>query len=72
MTRFKVKIRRDFIHGVKPEAEQVDGKIFTFVYGWDMDDTDPYPGEVAWCPRDTSYPPDAPHWIASGDLEEQP
>lgn len=70
MTRFKVKIRRDFSRAIKPEAEQVDGKIFWFVYGWSIDDEDPYPGEVAWCPRDETYPKDAPLWLASGDLEE--
>ena len=67
--RFKVKIRREIGKQVKPEAEQIDGQIFTFIRGWDMEEGDPYPGETAWCPRDKSYPLDAPVWIASGDLE---
>lgn len=53
---------------VKPEAEQVDGNVYLFRHGWVMDDDDPFPGEIAWIAYDPAYPPDAPTWIASGDL----
>ena len=68
--RFTVRIRRDIGREVRPEAEQLDGKTYTFTYGWLMDENDPYPGEQAWLPRDSTYPVGAPPWIASGDLEE--
>ena len=58
--RFTVRIRRDIGREVRPEAEQLDGKTYTFTY----------PGEQAWLPRDSTYPVGAPPWIASGDLEE--
>ena len=64
----KVNIRRGE-RTVKPEAEQIDGKVYNFRHGWIMDNDDPYPGEVAWIPDDGEYPIDAPSWIASGDLE---
>ena len=67
--RFTVRIRRN-IGPVRPEAEQIDGKTYTFTTGWLMDEIDPYPGEQAWLPQDPTYPVDAPPWIASGDLEE--
>lgn len=69
MTRFKVVIRRDPRFEIRPEAEQVDGKVFSFIKGWDMDSEDRYPEEVAWIPRDPAWPDDGPCWIASGDLE---
>ena len=65
----KVKIRRNIGRGVKVEAESVDGKTYHFRYGWEMNDDDPYPGEVAWIADDSNYPKDAPIWIASGDME---
>ena len=65
---YTVKIRREGWRPVRPEAEQIDGKTFIFSYAWSMDDTDPYPGEEAWEPRDPTYPKTAPLWIASGDL----
>ena len=67
-TVFTVKIRREGMRGVRPEAEQLDGKKFNFFCGWLMDKGDPYPGEEAWMPRDKAYPDNAPPWIASGDL----
>ena len=67
----KIKVRRNIDRDVRPEVEQVDGKVFMFSYGWLMDNDDPYPGEVAWLPDDTNYPVSAPTWIASGDLEEE-
>lgn len=62
-----VKIRRG-LRPVKPEAEQLDGKTFLFVFGWIMGDDDPYPGEAAWIPKNDGWPDDAPIWLASGDL----
>ena len=70
MSMFKVQIRRDIGLHVKPEAEAIDGKTYNFIFGWTMDKNDKYPGEVAYIPRDPSYPVDAPIWIASGDLVE--
>jgi len=67
---FRVRIRRGDGRQVRASAEQVDGKVFTFTFGWIMDHTDGYPGEVAWLVIDPAWPPDAPLWIASGDLEE--
>jgi hypothetical protein len=65
--RATVRIRRD--RPVKPEAEQIDGQAYTFIYGWMMDDDDSYPDEIAWLVSDDDYPKDAPVWIANGDLE---
>lgn len=66
--RFTVRIRRDIDRGVRPEAEQIDGKTYAFRLGWTMGEDDPYPGEKAWIPADPAYPINAPHWLASGDL----
>jgi len=66
--RFTVRIRRDIGKEVKPGAEQLDGKTFAFRYGWEMDEDDKYPGEIAWIADDTQWPDDAPVWIAGGDL----
>lgn len=66
-----VKLRRD-IGGVRPNAEQIDGKTFNFYVGWLIteDDTPLYAGEYALLPDDDeSYPRSAPQWIASGDVE---
>lgn len=73
--KYLVKLRRGDCFKVKPEAEQLDGKVFYFCERWDIsseDTTLPIVGEKAMSPRlsDTSYPPDAPVWIASGDLVE--
>lgn len=68
--RFTVRIRRDLGRAVRPVAEQIDGKTYTFIYGWPMSESDDYPGEHAWLPRDPTYPVDAPQWVSSGDLEE--
>ena len=67
--RYRVQIRRGPWE-VKPEAEQLDGKIYNFVDGWVMtsEDTSLYTGEKAMIPEDDKYPPDAPTWIARGDL----
>jgi hypothetical protein len=67
MKKATVKIRRNR-RSVRPEAEQLEGKTFTFMFGWGMDEDDPYPGETAWVPRDPDYPNNAPVWIANGDL----
>lgn len=67
--RFRVKIRRGFGDGVKPEAEQIDGKEYLFTKGWGIEDGI-YNGEIAWLAPYDDYPVDAPTWIASGDLEE--
>jgi hypothetical protein len=66
-----VRIRREIGKEVRPEAEQLEGKSYNFRFGWDMDETDPYPGEAAMMPKDPTYPDDAPDWIASGDLIPQ-
>lgn len=68
IVRARVCIRRD--RPVKPEAEQIDGKIYEFRYGWEMGEGDPYPGDTAWIPVSKDYPVDAPAWIACDDLEE--
>ena len=66
---FQVAIRRHAWLEVKPEAEQIDGKVYMFRFGWDIEDDDNrYPGEQAWIPDDNRYPAGAPIWIASGDL----
>lgn len=65
---YTVVIRRDIGREVRPEAEQVDGKVFVFRFGWMQDDGDPYPDEAAMIPNDFDWPADAPMWIASGDL----
>jgi len=65
----RVRIRRNIGRGVKPEAEQLDGRIFNFRFGWEMNDDDSYPGEAAFIPDDSRYPTNAPIWLASGDLE---
>ena len=68
---FTVKIRRNFVGEVKSECEAINGKTYFFRYGWKIEDDDGrYPGEIAWIPDDSRYPPDAPAWIASGDLEQ--
>lgn len=65
---FIVSIRRN-MGVVKPEAEQVDCKIYLFRYGWLIEDG-LYFGETAWIAVDKEWPIDAPVWIASGDLIE--
>lgn len=67
---FTVRIRRDIGLEVKPESEQLDGNTYRFFYGWPMEAGDPYPGEDAWIFHHADWPPSAPAWIASGDLEE--
>lgn len=64
-----VRIRRDIGREVRENAEQIDGKRYRFAFLWIMDANDPYPGEEAWEPRDPAYPKEAPHWIASGDIQ---
>lgn len=64
-----VKIRRGDLWNVKPEAEQIDGKVYNFKEGWSLN-FGIYSGETAWIPADDKYPKDAPLWIASGDLED--
>ncbi len=66
---FTVAIRRNIGRPVRPEAEQLDGKVFIFRMGWLMDEDEPYPGEQAWVPNDFDWPADAPSWIAAGDLK---
>lgn len=71
--KYLVKIRRrgKFKGLVKPEAELVDGKIFNFGFGWNIEEVDHslYKGEKAMFPMDENYPHSAPSWIASGDLK---
>jgi len=72
--KFKVKIRKTgkFEGMVRPSAVQIDGKIYNFELGYFLDESDHslYGGEIAMFPRDSSYPGDAPNWIASGDLKQ--
>ena len=69
--RYLVSIRRNLAE-VKPEAEQVDGKVYSFREGWPIGDeeTSIYQGEWAMIAWDKDYPDTAPTWIASGDLQE--
>ena len=69
--QYRVKIRRDI--PVKPEAEQLDGKVYWFYEGWEIVESDNRTyalGELAMIQDDTDYPEDAPQWIESGDLVE--
>lgn len=68
--RYRVKIRRDIGRDVRPNAEQLDGKVFEFTASWVIEDNEAYPGEMAMISRDPNYPKDAPPWIASGDMEK--
>lgn len=64
--RATVRIRRGDKWDVRPESEVLDGRIFTFQYGWTCDDSR-YLGEVAWMIVD---PGDwYGFWISSGDLD---
>ena len=64
-----VRVRRGIGLEVRPEAEQVDGREFYFLRGWELPaDHSRYPGETAWMPLDDEWPRSAPAWIASGDL----
>jgi hypothetical protein len=67
----KVVLRRTDYLKVKANAEQLDGNVYKFEYGWGICECDRYAGEIAYLPMDTSYPKDAPTWIASGDHEIQ-
>ena len=69
--KYRVKLRRDLGLAIRPECEQVDGKVFWFYEGYTIDDIGrgQYWGEKAMVQNDTEYPEDAPFWIASGDLE---
>jgi len=57
----------------KPSAVALNGMVFDFDFQWLMDENDPYPGEIAWAVHDIRKHleefPDAPTWMASGDLE---
>jgi hypothetical protein len=70
--KYRVCIRRGLAE-VRPEADQIDGKIYSFRDGWLIrdDETTIYYGEFAMLPDDDDYPSDAPSWIASGDLKLQ-
>lgn len=68
MAFFKVRIREGIGHGIKMNALQLDGFVYNFEHGWELDDDIRYPGESAWLPQDDGYPKNAPSWIASGDL----
>ena len=68
--KYKVKIRRTA--KVKPGTECIDGKVYDFGIGWEIeeDDSSLFVGEYAMISRDSNYPEEAPVWVASGDLEE--
>ena len=64
----QVQIRRTLNFEVKPEAEELDGKIFEFERGWEIESTDSrYPGEIAWL--FVEHNASNIGWIASGDLK---
>jgi hypothetical protein len=63
--KYKVKIRRGNNWKVKPEAEELDGKVFNFKYGWTFDEDEMYAGEYAMQFIDENQPLS---WMASGDL----
>ncbi len=65
---YKVTLRREG-YQVKPEAEQVDGKVYVFREGWIMDKDEQYPGEQILVPNDFDWPADAPDWVSIKDLE---
>jgi hypothetical protein len=65
--KYKVKIRRGDNWKVKPEAEELDGKVFEFKYGWTFDEDEMYAGEYAMQFVDETSPLS---WMASGDLVE--
>lgn len=64
---YLVRIRRDIGRQVRPEAEEVDGKVYVFRFGWVQGDGDQYPGEKAMVPNDFDWPADAPPWMSEGD-----
>lgn len=66
---YRVKIRRHIGLKVKPEAEQLEGKVFIFRDGWIADADELYAGEKILIPNDFDWPADAPTFIAAGDLE---
>lgn len=65
-----VNLRRGDGWDVRPESEQIDGKLAVFRPGWLMteEDTSIYVGEWAMIPRVDGWPRDGPGWVASGDL----
>lgn len=67
----RVSIRRGDNWNVRPGAEQLEGKVHTFSFGWEItaDDRSEYAGEIAWISDRDGWPDDAPVWIASGDLQ---
>jgi len=67
---FRIQLRRGEGWVVKPEAEQLDGKVHPFRFGWiiSSDESSIYAGEGAWIAHPDDWPEDAPAWIASGDL----
>lgn len=73
---YRVKIRRGGRWpAVRPEAQQLEGNVYRFREGWQLthECEGRYAGEPAmvgeWRDAAHPYPPDAPAWIAFGDLE---
>ena len=70
---YRVKIRRGLAE-VRPNAEQLEGRVFFFREGWVIteEDSSIYASETAMLPITKEgypkYPEDGPIWIASGDL----
>ena len=69
----RIKIRTNLAK-IRPEALELDGKVFNFREGWNITELDSsiYVGEIAMIPTEPNYffaYPNAPAWIASGDLE---
>lgn len=66
---YRVKLRRDAEHVVKPNAEQLNGNVYRFWYSGACCDTPLYGDELMMVPCDPSYPEDAPTWVSLEDLE---
>lgn len=68
--QYRVKIRQGLAL-VRPNALQLEGRVFTFSPWWviEAEDSSIYVGETAMRPESANWPPGAPSWVASGDLE---
>jgi len=67
--KFRVKLRRGAGWEVKPNAEQLDGKIYLFTTGFVIEDSSIYEGEMAFIPADENYPLGCGAFGLPGDLQ---
>lgn len=71
---YRVVIRRGRRFPLKLGAEQLDGNVYRFRFGWQLtsEEDGRYAGELAMVSvhddPEHPYPDDAPIWIAFGDL----